>query len=152
MFFLLFLIFFFFFFFVLQVHFTKTQFDSWTSYSCFSRICLEQIYGEKQPASEESSPNISEDGSSDQSRDESNIFEKVTAKKPRNIIDLSEELSIFSAVSNVDLENLNLSIITNIKDLLNTAFLASQRDRFSKPSRRTQNQVFNKWSFWYYLW
>ena len=86
---------------------------------------LEQIYGEKQPTSEESSPNISEDGSSDQNRDESNIFEKVTAKKPRNVIDLSEELSIFSAVSNVDLENLNLSIITNIKDLLNTAFLAS---------------------------
>ena len=30
------------------------------------------------------------------------------------------DLAIFSAVSNVDLENLNLSITTNIKDLLAT--------------------------------
>ena len=45
--------------------------------------------------------------------------ERVTAsKKTKTIIDLSEDLPIFSAVSNVNLENLNLSITTNIKDLL----------------------------------
>ena len=38
--------------------------------------------------------------------------------KPKTVIDLGEDLLIFSAVSNVDLENLNLSIATNIKDLL----------------------------------
>ena len=36
--------------------------------------------------------------------------------KPKNVTDLGEELPIFSAVSNV--ENLNLSITTNMKDLL----------------------------------
>ena len=121
-FFVLFLIFFFLFFrYILQ----KLNLASGPYILVLAEYVLEQIYGEKQPTSEESSPNISEDGSSDQNRDESNIFEKVTAKKPRNVIDLSEELSIFSAVSSVDLENLNLSIITNIKDLLNTTFLAS---------------------------
>ena len=38
--------------------------------------------------------------------------------KPETVIDLGEDLSIFSAVSNVDLENLNLSITANTKDLL----------------------------------
>ena len=38
--------------------------------------------------------------------------------KPETVIDLGEDLSIFSAVSNVDLENLNLSITVNINDLL----------------------------------
>ena len=45
--------------------------------------------------------------------------ERVTAsKKTKTVIDLSEDIPIFSAVSNVNLENLNLSITTNIKDLL----------------------------------
>ena len=41
-----------------------------------------------------------------------------TITKPKTAIDLGEDLPIFSAVSNVDLENLSLSITTNIKDLL----------------------------------
>ena len=41
-----------------------------------------------------------------------------TIAKPKNVIDLGEELLIFWAVSRVDLENLNLSITANIKDLL----------------------------------
>ena len=41
-----------------------------------------------------------------------------TITKPKTVIDLGEDLPIFSAVSNVDLENLNLSITVNIKDLL----------------------------------
>ena len=41
-----------------------------------------------------------------------------TIKKPNTVIDLGEDLPIFSAVSNFDLENLNLSITANIKDLL----------------------------------
>ena len=41
-----------------------------------------------------------------------------TIKKPNTVIDLGEDLPIFSAVSNVDLENLNLSITANIKNLL----------------------------------
>ena len=42
-----------------------------------------------------------------------------TIMKPKNVINPSEESPIFSTVSNVDLENLNLSITTNIiKDLL----------------------------------
>ena len=41
-----------------------------------------------------------------------------TIAKPKNVIDLREELLIFWAVSRVDLENLNLSITANIKDLL----------------------------------
>ena len=41
-----------------------------------------------------------------------------TIAKPKTVIDLSEDLPIFSAVSIVDLQNLNLSITTNIKDLL----------------------------------
>ena len=41
-----------------------------------------------------------------------------TIKKSKTVIDLGEDLPIFSAVSNVDLENLNLSITTNIKNLL----------------------------------
>ena len=38
-----------------------------------------------------------------------------TIKKPKTIINLGENLPIFSAVSNVDLENLNLSITANIE-------------------------------------
>ena len=41
-----------------------------------------------------------------------------TIAKSKNVIDLGEELLIFWAVSRVDLENLNLSITANIKDLL----------------------------------
>ena len=41
-----------------------------------------------------------------------------TITKPKTDIDPGEDLPIFSAVSNVDLENLNLSITANIKDLL----------------------------------
>ena len=41
-----------------------------------------------------------------------------TIKKPKTVIDLAKDLAIFSAVSNVDMENLNLSITPNIKDLL----------------------------------
>ena len=41
-----------------------------------------------------------------------------TITKPKTAIDLGEDLLIFHAVSNVDLENLNLSITANIKDLL----------------------------------
>ena len=41
-----------------------------------------------------------------------------TITKPKTVIDLGEDLPIFSAVSNVDLENVNLSITANIKDLL----------------------------------
>ena len=41
-----------------------------------------------------------------------------TITKPKSVIDLGEDLLIFSAVSNVNLENLNLSTTTNIKDLL----------------------------------
>ena len=41
-----------------------------------------------------------------------------TITKPKTVIDLDEHLPIFSAVSNVDLENLNISITANIKDLL----------------------------------
>ena len=41
-----------------------------------------------------------------------------TITKPKNVIDLGEELPFLFAVSNVDLENLNLSITTNIRDLL----------------------------------
>ena len=43
-----------------------------------------------------------------------------TITKPTTVIDLVENLPIFSAVSNVDLENRNLSITANIKDLLAT--------------------------------
>ena len=52
-------------------------------------------------------------------------IERVTASKktksvtkPKTVIDLGEELPNFSPVSNVDLENRNLWISTNIKDLL----------------------------------
>ena len=51
-----------------------------------------------------------------------------TITKQKTVIDLGEDLPIFSSVSNVDLENLNLSINANIKDLS-----ANQRvKRFSK--------------------
>ena len=43
---------------------------------------------------------------------------KLKLLQNQKLIDLGEDLLIFSAVSNVDLENLNLSIATNIKDLL----------------------------------
>ena len=55
--------------------------------------------------------------------------ERVTASKKtktiaklKTAIDLGEYLLNFSAVSNVDLENLNLSITTNIKYLLAALF------------------------------
>ena len=41
-----------------------------------------------------------------------------TITKPKTVIDLGQDLPIFSAISNVDLENLNLSITANNKDLL----------------------------------
>ena len=41
-----------------------------------------------------------------------------TIKKPKRVINLGKDLPICSTVSNVDLENLNLSITANIKDLL----------------------------------
>ena len=41
-----------------------------------------------------------------------------TITKSKAIIDFGEDLPIFSGVSNVDIDNLNLSITTNIKDLL----------------------------------
>ena len=41
-----------------------------------------------------------------------------TITKPKTVIDLGEDLPIFSAVSNVDVEDLNLSTTANIKDLL----------------------------------
>ena len=41
-----------------------------------------------------------------------------TITKPKIVFDLVDDLQIFSEVSNVDVENLNLSITTNIKDLL----------------------------------
>ena len=41
-----------------------------------------------------------------------------TITKPETVIDHGEDLPICSAVANVDLENLNLSITTNVKDLL----------------------------------
>ena len=43
---------------------------------------------------------------------------KITITKPKTVIDLGEYLPVFFAVSNVDLDNLNLSITANIKDLL----------------------------------
>ena len=43
-----------------------------------------------------------------------------TITKPKTVIELDEDVPIFSAVSNVDLENLNISITANIKDLLVT--------------------------------
>ena len=43
-------------------------------------------------------------------------------KNQKIFIDLGEDLQNFCAVSNVDLENLNLSITTNIKYLLATFF------------------------------
>ena len=41
-----------------------------------------------------------------------------TITKPKTVIDLDEDVPIFSTVSNVDLENLNISVTVNIKDLL----------------------------------
>ena len=41
-----------------------------------------------------------------------------TITKPKTVIHLDEDVPIFSAVSNVDLENLNISITANIKDIL----------------------------------
>ena len=41
-----------------------------------------------------------------------------TITKPKAVIDYGEDLPIFSAVSNVGLENLNISVTANIKDLL----------------------------------
>ena len=41
-----------------------------------------------------------------------------TIAKPKTVIDLDKDVPIFHSVSNVDLENLNISITANIKDLL----------------------------------
>ena len=41
-----------------------------------------------------------------------------TITKPKTVYNLDEDLPIFSEVSNVDLQNLNLLITTNIKNLL----------------------------------
>ena len=41
-----------------------------------------------------------------------------TIEKSKTVINLGEDLPIFSAVSNIDLENVNLLITANIKDLL----------------------------------
>ena len=41
-----------------------------------------------------------------------------TITKPQTVIDLGKDLPTFCAVSNVDLENFNLTTTTNIKDLL----------------------------------
>ena len=46
------------------------------------------------------------------------VIASKTITKPKTVINLCEDLPIFSAVSNIDLENLNLSITANIKDLL----------------------------------
>ena len=62
----------------------------------------------------------------------SKVTKTETNTKPKNVIDLGEELTFFSAVSNVDLENLNLSITTNIRNLLTPLRDKGQRDkRFS---------------------
>ena len=47
-----------------------------------------------------------------------------TITKPKTVIDLGEDLPIFSAVLNVDLENLNLSITANRLGSLRTAYSA----------------------------
>ena len=46
------------------------------------------------------------------------IASKKTKTGTGTVIDVSEDLPFFSVVSNLDLQNLNLSITTNIKDLL----------------------------------
>ena len=49
-----------------------------------------------------------------------------TIAKPKNVIDLGEELPIFSIVSNVYLGNLNLSVTMNkYQRFLDTAYSAS---------------------------
>ena len=59
-----------------------------------------------------------------------------TITKPKTVIDLDEDVPIFSAVSNVDLENPNISI-TDQQRSLSTTYSANQRDkRFSKPSHQ----------------
>ena len=54
----------------------------------------------------------------------------------QKLIDLDKNLPIFSALSNVDLENLNLSITTNIKDLLASLIQQIRENRFSKSSHQ----------------
>ena len=46
------------------------------------------------------------------------IASKKTKTETGTVIDVGEDLPFFSVVSNLDLQNLNLSITTNIKDLL----------------------------------
>ena len=60
-----------------------------------------------------------------------------TITKPKTVINLGEDLPIFSAVSNVDLENLNLSITTNIKDLL-APLIQQIREIRDFPNLRTK--------------
>ena len=59
-----------------------------------------------------------------------------TITKPKTVIDLDKNLPIFSALSNIDLENLHLSITTNIKDLLASLIQQIREKRFSKSSRQ----------------
>ena len=60
--------------------------------------------------------------------------ERVSAsKKAKKRCQLGEELPIFSATSNVDLYNLNLSVTTNIRNLLTPFIQQARRKRFSKP-------------------
>ena len=67
-----------------------------------------------------------------------------TIKKPNTVTDLGEDLPIFSAVLNVDLENLNLSITANIKDLLAalTQQISELKDFLNfTPNVWTENQT-----------
>ena len=62
-----------------------------------------------------------------------------TITKSKNGIGPGEELPIFSAVSNVDLENLNLSITTNIKNLL--TLLIQQITKCMDPKPNLNNDL-----------
>ena len=59
-----------------------------------------------------------------------------TITKPKTVIDLHEDVPIFSAVSNVDLENLNISITANITDLLVPLIQQIREIRFPKSSHQ----------------
>ena len=70
--------------------------------------------------------------------------ERVTASKkmktiaqPKTAINFGEDLPIFSAVSNVRLEKLNLSITTNVNDLL-APLIQQIRNRRDFLDRRTK--------------
>ena len=69
-----------------------------------------------------------------------------TIPKPKTVVNLGED---FSAVSNVDLENLNLSITTNIKDFLASLFqqireirdFLNLRNKFMDPKPNLNNYL-----------